>query len=574
MKKVIILFAFIISFVFFNSSEAQSLGEHLKYMPVQDGGRLKPFDTFSREMLELVYGRQKFKFDLPGEKGRSVEAYIVVMTWMLSPEAWQNRPMFEVKNHQVKKVLGLNNETKYFKGEALFNNDKFILLRQELDEKRQSKEKLTPYFQALQRLENQFFVFREIASGKLLRVLPPKANESSGHASSSSWFSVADLPVEAQQPFLNMTKNFASYLGTMAQGSEERKIENQEQISELAAKLDKSVDEFAAFARAYNPTEYEASQKVGLEVSYNSIHPFRWAYSAYILAAVFFLLVWIMDRSVFAKLGWVLVAIGFLLHTIGFGVRIYLADRPPVTNMYETVVWVAWGALIFAFVIQRVYKFKFVMLVGALMSTVCLVIADTAPAVLDPSIQPLEAVLRSNYWLIVHVMTITISYAAFMLALGLGNMSLVYFLKGEIINKEKIRDVTMATYRAIQIGVAFLAPGIILGGIWADYSWGRFWGWDPKETWALIALLGYLAVLHGRLGGLIKDFGMAAASIIAFSLVVMAWYGVNFVLGAGLHSYGFGAGGVEYVSAVIAAQILFVIYVHIYRRGKITSIKS
>lgn len=119
----------------------------------------------------------------------------------------------------------------------------------------------------------------------------------------------------------------------------------------------------------------------------------------------------------------------------------------------------------------------------------------------------------------------------------------------------------------MQIGVAFLAPGIILGGVWADESWGRFWGWDPKETWALIVLLGYIIVLHARLVGWLKNFGMVASGVITFSLVIMAWYGVNFVLGAGLHSYGFGAGGVEYVTAFVALQFLFVGYVWMKRRG-------
>jgi cytochrome c-type biogenesis protein CcsB len=248
--------------------------------------------------------------------------------------------------------------------------------------------------------------------------------------------------------------------------------------------------------------------------------------------------------------------------------------RAPVSNMYETVIWVAWGCILFAAILEWIYKQKFILFAGTLVGVVSLVIADFAPTVLDPTLQPLEPVLRSNYWLTIHVMTITISYAAFFLAFGLGDLGLIYYLRGEQKNQEKIKGIVNAIYRSMQIGVAFLAPGIILGGIWADYSWGRFWGWDPKETWALIALLGYLAVLHARLGGLIKNFGMVVTAIVTFSLVIMAWYGVNFVLGAGLHSYGFGAGGVEYVSAFIAAHFLFIIYVAIVRRGQMNKTKS
>ena len=109
-----------------------------------------------------------------------------------------------------------------------------------------------------------------------------------------------------------------------------------------------------------------------------------------------------------------------------------------------------------------------------------------------------------------------------------------YYLSDEKKYAKQIQNGTRSIYRSIQIGVVLLAAGIILGGVWADYSWGRFWGWDPKETWALIALLGYIAILHGRLVGWIQPFALAAWSVIAFGLVIMAWYGVNFVLGAGL----------------------------------------
>ena len=191
-----------------------------------------------------------------------------------------------------------------------------------------------------------------------------------------------------------------------------------------------------------------------------------------------------------------------------------------------------------------------------------------APTILDPTLQPLEPVLRSNFWLTIHVLTITISYSAFFVAFVLGDLGLYYVLKGETQWKERLKSIVSAIYRAFQIGIVLLAAGIILGGIWADYSWGRFWGWDPKETWALIALLGYIAVLHGRINGMIRDFGMIVCAVVTFSLVIMAWYGVNYVLGAGLHSYGFGAGGVEYVSAFIFIHLVYVAVTSIIRKGR------
>ncbi len=135
----------------------------------------------------------------------------------------------------------------------------------------------------------------------------------------------------------------------------------------------------------------------------------------------------------------------------------------------------------------------------------------------------------------------------------------------------RIEALTIAIYRCMQVGVVLLAAGTILGGVWADYSWGRFWGWDPKETWALIALLGYLALLHARLSGWVKNVGMLVGSVASFILVIMAWYGVNFVLGAGLHSYGFGAGGVEYVSAFVLANLAFVGYAYAMNRARVAA---
>ena len=178
---------------------------------------------------------------------------------------------------------------------------------------------------------------------------------------------------------------------------------------------------------------------------------------------------------------------------------------------------------------------------------------------LDPSISPLVPVLRDNFWLSIHVPTITLSYASFALALGVGHVALFNYLFTPQAT-QRLKTLSQLNYRVLQVGVLLLTAGIILGGIWAHFSWGRFWGWDPKETWALIALLCYLAPLHGRLVGWIGDFGIHVASIVSFNAVLMAWYGVNFVLGTGLHSYGFGTGGSELlIASVVGVDLLMVL---------------
>jgi cytochrome c-type biogenesis protein CcsB len=260
---------------------------------------------------------------------------------------------------------------------------------------------------------------------------------------------------------------------------------------------------------------------------------------------------------------------GFILHVYGMALRCYIAGRPPVSNMYETVIWVSWASILFGLVLERFKKDKLLLMAASAVAIFCLILTDLAPTVLDSSIHPLEPVLRSGFWLTTHVLIINLGYAAFFLAFALGDVLLFFYLKDEKKFEKAIHAGSISIYRALQIGVVLLAAGTILGGIWADYSWGRFWGWDPKETWALISLLGYLALLHGRLVGWIKNFELAAGAVVTFSLIIMAWYGVNYVLGAGLHTYGFGGGGVEYVSGFVGLHILYVTYVTTVRYGRL-----
>jgi ABC-type transport system involved in cytochrome c biogenesis permease subunit len=457
--------------------------------------------------------------------------------------------LFEVKNRDLKKALRLDEAPTYFTYKQLVENDRLPLLAQDLQSKRETKEKLDPFYQSIQRLENQLGTFREIASGRLIRLVPTP--------SSDAWMGLPDLNEELQAEFLELTKAFVASIGAQ--------VENASNLKDLVKQVQIQVEKFKEKARAQAPEIYSNERKISAEVAYNYWHPFGWASLIFLITSLLILLAWMFNKNSLYQGSWVLISVGLILTLIGFAFRIYLTGRPPVSNMYETVIWVGFGSVLFAMIFEKMYRWKFILLAGSIVGALCFIIADRAPAVLDASLTPLEAVLRSNLWLTVHVLTITISYAAFFLAFVLGDIGLILYL-GKQVDMEKIKAIVLAIYRSIQVGVALLAPGIILGGVWADYSWGRFWGWDPKETWALIALLGYLAVLHGRLVGWIKELGMLASAVVAFSLVIMAWYGVNFVLGAGLHSYGFGAGGVEYVSSFVAVHLVFVIYVIVANR--------
>jgi ABC-type transport system involved in cytochrome c biogenesis permease subunit len=384
----------------------------------------------------------------------------------------------------------------------------------------------------------------------------------------------------------------------------------------------------------------------------------------------------------------------------------------PVTNLYETVVWVALISAVIGLTLEAIYRSVYPAAAAAGVAMLCTIIAANAQSVLNPNIEALNPILRSNYWLTIHVITIVSSYAAFALALGLGligtwfyltapyrrdvginelarpllavpvlaglgtlgiygsynagasgstelirlwglgmtTSDLLFFggwalasggiavlvmvasgLLGEFVARltlrnqlgsteqsaevatelaasstassiasagggtatmtrpsiaeirariaegrggsndsprdramraraEQVKPVASFVYRALQVGVLLVAAGTILGGVWADYSWGRFWGWDPKEVSALITLLVYLIPLHGRFAGWINSFGMTMAAVLCFNSVLMAWYGVNFLLGVGLHSYGFAEGGNQgavLLSALVVSSLSF-----------------
>ena len=564
--SVIFLSSFI--FLFPVVTQASQDREALRHLPIQDfqEGRVKPFDTFARETLQLIYGREKFKKIILKKKpdGTEVkwtarlEAVDIIMMWILWPEEWKVQDIIQIRHSGLREALGLDEETKiYFSPLALINNQKFPLLSQELHSKVQSREKLNPYFQAVQTLESQLGVFMGIAQGKIPRVMPQLEGD--------NWLSISELQEEDGKAFYTIVDSFISYAAThIAQVKKEKGTYKE-------GSLKGAVESFRSRVREKFPDKYGRKDLLRAEVHYEKMQPFMVAWLLYLMAVFFFGAFQVSRKGLIYKVGWAFVWLGMLVHTYGMGLRVFIQQRPPVGTMYETVIWVPWVALICAMVLECQKKRGIILMCAALVSVLCLMISDLAPVVLNDSMQPLEPVLRDNFWLLTHVIIIVSSYGAFFLSFALADVVLFHFLRGEEKYRQEIKEGVNAIYRAIQVGFVLLAAGTILGGVWADYSWGRFWGWDPKETWAFIALMGYLAILHGRLAGWFKDFGMAAGAVLGFSLVIMAWYGVNFVLGAGLHSYGFGAGGVEYVSGFVALHFLYLGYVATVRYARLKS---
>jgi cytochrome c-type biogenesis protein CcsB len=319
--------------------------------------------------------------------------------------------------------------------------------------------------------------------------------------------------------------------------------------------------------RALNPDVYPTESVVNRENFYNRLKPFDAAMWLLVPASILLMVGarhgarhWLLRGGVALSAA----SLGFMLY--GLFLRVLIAERAPVTNMYESVVWVAMGTVLFGLIFYAVYRNRLMLLSALPVSFLCLLLVRSLPVAMPARLDPLVPVLRDNFWLTVHVLTITLSYAAFALALGFAHVILWrYIRKPEA--AEAIRPLHEWLYRMMFVGLILLATGTILGGVWANYSWGRFWGWDPKETWALIALLMYVVAIHGKMAGWWGDFGIAVAAVVNFAGIIMAWYGVNYVLGAGLHSYGFGVGGEEYVLAFLALEAAYVALAVVRHRG-------
>ena len=289
-----------------------------------------------------------------------------------------------------------------------------------------------------------------------------------------------------------------------------------------------------------------------IAATHEDLNAFGKAWVLYLLAFLCFLFLATPERPWGHVVAQVVLGAGFLLHATGIGLRWAIAGRAPVSNMYESLVFMGAGAIALGLVPEILKRTRWLGVTAGLIGFLTLVFAEHLP--IDTAISPLVPVLANTYWLSVHVMTIMLSYSAFALAMALGHVLLAVqlFQPGR---GERIEMLTGLLDKMLQVGVLFLAAGIACGAVWANESWGRYWGWDPKETWSLITWFIYAIYVHARYAGWLRSFGLAAGSIVAFMSVVMTYYGVNFVLAAGMHSYGFAEGGRPQAAAYVLVEI-------------------
>jgi ABC-type transport system involved in cytochrome c biogenesis permease subunit len=295
------------------------------------------------------------------------------------------------------------------------------------------------------------------------------------------------------------------------------------------------------------------SSRISLEIFYNRFDPFTKAELAYGLALLFLLISLAVRRFWLERLSLLCLIFGFLPHTFGMAARMLIMGRPPVTNLYETFVFVAWAGVAMGLLMAWWQKKALGILAGGLAGLVFLVIAGRYSLDGD-TMGMLAAVLDSNLWLATHVVTISLGYAGCVVAGIIGHAVIIQ----ELLDPRSGAAASTARplYAALAFGLAFTCIGTAMGGIWADQSWGRFWGWDPKENGALLIIIWCAILFHARLAGWIGHIGLAAGSIGAIIAVVLAWFGVN-LLGVGMHAYGFTSGAARGLLAFVAGELIF-----------------
>ncbi|MFZ4546600.1 MAG: cytochrome c biogenesis protein CcsA [Bacteroidales bacterium] len=505
-------------------------------------GRFEPVHSLAYDVMHKI--SRKDEFDLAG-KGK-MNAMQVLIDMLISPDFWKEQEIIYVKEKSVQDIIGIS--TKYAKFLDFFDENQQYKLQKYVDEafrKKQSEQ--NSFDKEIIKVDERMNIFVMAIKGSMLKIFPDQLDKN------NKWVSVDDK--ESMQPLSGAIQIINEDLQLQQFNCRNIMIAYVTEVQTGIAsgdygKADKIIGYMASIQRnSASPGLLASESKINVEILYNKLQIFIVLRNFYsILSVVLLLLAFIENLQVIKNkfVTWSLnisiglLAVGFLYHTVGLIMRWYLTGHAPWSNGYESLLLVAWGGLLAGFSFVRYSKIT--LAATALLAFFMLMTASHSSY--DPQLTNLQPVLKS-YWLIVHVATLTISYGFLGLGFFLGLINLFIIMFKNTKNRTKLdlilAELTYINEMNLTVGIVLATIGTFLGGVWANESWGRYWGWDAKETWALVIVLAYTLVLHLRFIPKMKSvYAFNVASVLGFASVIMTFVGVNYYLSKGLHSYGAG----------------------------------
>ena len=510
--------------------------EDIERLPVSAGGRTKPLDTFARNTLLRLSGRQTFEVD---DARRSATEWILEL-WT-DPSAASERRVFRIDHPDVKSLLAISDtaRTRFSWKEMEPKLDEVV--RQAELAQQVSRKQQDPFQRAITDLYGKLSEYAEVRALRTPYVVAPLA-------AGEEWapMVVAD-PHEKGKTSINDSESARAFQAILVTYSTGDSVGCERAVAAYTARLNASLA--------------PEMQKGAFEVVFSRLEPFYQSSALYMLA---FLLGCVgllaapisperWKPSLF-RAALLVIAVAFVVQTFGICARIYLQGRPPVTNLYSSAVFIGWACVPLALLGEWFSRVGILSIAASLIGFATLIVAHNLSASGD-TMEMMQAVLDTNFWLATHVVVVTIGYSATFLA---GFIAIFYVLGGactRLLAGEAMKALPKMIYGVICFAALASFVGTVLGGIWADQSWGRFWGWDPKENGAAMIVAWNLIILHARWGGMIRERGVAAMAIAGNVVTAWSWFGTN-MLGVGLHSYGFMDSAVFVLTAFCLSQLL------------------
>jgi cytochrome c-type biogenesis protein CcsB len=529
----------------------KAVSEEFGRVLVQDQkGRTKPLFTLSNDILRKVSRENEFE---------GLTSMQVFLGLYLDFNNWKDVPLIRISNKELQSKLGINGKFAAFSDLVKLDGSGGYKISAEVNaaySKAPAERDKTD--KEVMKIDERVNIIYMISHGDFLKLFPLKDG-------THSWGSSNEALAKA------VSKEDSLYLGGIIPAF----IDALETNNIAAARrVTLSVSEYQKRFAGY---DLPSKSKINAEVFYYKLSIFERLFPFYATVGLIMLIGLITkvikgrkETTLFIKiLGWLLFA-GFLFHTLGLGLRWYVAGRSPMSNGYESMIFISWVTILAGFIFSR--KSAFALSATAVLASMTLMVAHLS--FMDPEITNLVPVLKS-YWLTLHVSVITGSYGFLGLGAILGLITMILLLLSNDDNRQRISntidELTVINYKTLTLGLYFLTIGTFLGAVWANESWGRYWGWDPKETWSLITIIIYSIVIHSRnIPGMKDIFTYNLISVFAFSSVLMTYFGVNYYL-SGMHSYASGdpvpVPSFFYIAVILLTLLSLLAYLK-YNRNK------